>query len=145
MSYLIAIATNDGENVNQTFGQAPSFTIVKVEDDKTWSVVENRAVVYIAPRQPSSLLEQVDPKRQGCGCSCNGADGIDTHEVRVNILSDCRCVLCSKIGFSGVKALESKKIIPLDVVGPVKDSVNQVVDYFYRLDNHLSMRGRNSQ
>ena len=71
--------------------------------------------------------------RGGCG-------GAGEASAKVELVSDCRCVVCKKIGFHIQKQLERKAISAFDVTCPVEEALEKISHYFTRMDNHESLR-----
>ncbi len=139
MTYKIAVASSDGVNIDLSFGAAGHFDIYSV--DKTeYRLTEKRT----APTKEESKAENIcgDEKRE-CNSSCSnnkscGADGKSF--PKVEMLSDCRCIICKKIGFNITKQLEKKAITSFDVDCTVEEALKKVTDYFNKIDNHISLR-----
>lgn len=164
MSYKIAVATSDGIHVDQSFGAASVFDIYTITDDSIElteqreyepdSVLaadsENNAAISSSfERSGYSSVEDADsiaafggsPRNQddhGCGCGhgCGGASS-----PKVEMLSDVRCLVCSKIGFQAQKQFEKKAITIFDISGEIMDVLEKISGYFTRMDRHQSLRG----
>ncbi len=92
MPYKIAVATSDGVNIDRTFGSAECFTIYEVNDDH-FTFAEKRAFPEWQEISPETCKNDC---HSGCGNGCgNGGQ----HSGKVDLISDCRCVVCTKIGF----------------------------------------------
>ena len=73
---------------------------------------------------------------QGGGCSGQGdASG------KIELVSDCRCVVCKKIGFHVQKQLERRAITFFDVDCSVEEALTKISSYFKKVDGHQSLRG----
>lgn len=131
MSYKIAVATSDGENVNETFGSAESFTIYEVSDG-----------VYEKSEERVFQSETTDKCISGkCGNSCgSGCGGNGEASAKVEIISDCRAVVCKKIGFNIQKQLERKAISAFDVSCTVPEALGKITFYYSRIDRHETLR-----
>lgn len=136
-AYKIAIATSDGIHINQTFGQASEFTIVTVADDSGYSVTEQRTAI----QEQSTLCDTDRNSSCGSGCHMGGCPGGDGEIPKVTLISDCRCIICRKIGFQVQKQLEKKAILGLDVECGVDEALGNIIRYFERVDHHLTLRG----
>ena len=120
MPYKIAVATSDGVNIDRTFGSAEYFTIYEI-NDKNFTLVENC--------------------ENGCDLGCgNGCGNGGQHSEKVDLISDCRCVVCTKIGFPIRKQLEKLAISVFDVNCSVDESLQKITSYYSRIDNHESLR-----
>ena len=126
MAYKIAVASSDGVNVDIHFGAAQSFLICAVKDDGTFSEQEKRNVPKTA-----------ESSNGGCGNGggCGQGAGISP---KVELISDCRCVVAAKIGFNVIKQLERKAIASFDVETTVQEALEKITKYFYSIDNHKS-------
>lgn len=128
--YKIAVATSDGVNVDLHFGSTEVFLIYKAEGEK-FEFLESRRVANSGGK-PSTC------KCGGCGSENSGSEscGGEKSDV-VEALSDCRAVVCAKIGRNVLKQLEARAISSFDVTVPVKDALERIVSYYYKVDNRL--------
>ncbi len=83
MTFRIAAATGDGENVNEHFGRACRFDIYEIEE-RQWRFLEARGNVP--------------------ACSGQEHDG-DLLERTADLLSDCRGVVVAQIGPGGLSTI----------------------------------------
>lgn len=137
MSYKIAVATSDGETVNETFGSAGFFEIYEVTAGisvKSEKRVFQPETVNI-PSGSCSAKNCGNP--DGCGSGCGIQGDISS---KVVLVSDCRAVVCQKIGFPIRKQLERKAISSFDVSCSVKEALNKISAYYSRIDKHESLR-----
>lgn len=162
MSYKIAVASSDGIHIDETFGAALAFHIFEVTD-RRYEQVEIRSVgedVLISEKAEnkseikqengtkesnwpeSGCSRKADCGQSGChggaGGGCGGSDGASE---KVNAISDCRSVVCKKIGFHIQKQLERKAITSFDVACTVEEALDKISAYFSKVDNHQSLRG----
>lgn len=138
MAYKIAIASSDGINVDIHFGAAQSFLIYAVKDDGTFSEQEKRDVPETA-----EITSNINSSNGGCGnggAGCHGNGGGCGQGAgispKVELISDCRCVVAAKIGFNVIKQLERKAIASFDVETTVQEALEKITKYFYSIDNH---------
>ncbi len=175
MSYKIAIASSDGENVDVHFGAAEQFYIYEVEETK-YQLAEVRKY----ETAEDDLADHTGSSGGiSAGCSSGTDGGVDTSYVnnsesdcgdvtgcgagtgggcgagngsgcgsgagglnpRVELISDCRCVVCTKIGFHVQKQLEKLAIVSFDVTTSVSEALDKITFYFNRVDKHESLRG----
>lgn len=127
MSYLIAVATSDNQNVNQHFGGAESFKIYSAENLDFQLLEERKVTVAKSENQ------------QGCQGGCQGGDGGgcsggSMSEI-VGLVADCRAVVATKIGRNARQQLEAKAISVFDVDIPVGEALSKIVGYYYKIDN----------
>lgn len=136
MNYKIAVATSDGVNVDQSFGAATVFQIYTVTDSgyQLSGKREYREVTPVTTEECTSGCGSGG----GCGCGhgCGGAVS-----PKVDMLSDVRCLLCSKIGFQAQKQFEKKAITTFDISCGVTTALDRITGYFARIDRHQSLRG----
>lgn len=160
MAYKIAVASSDGSLVDVHFGAAGAFLIYEVADDGSFSLAEKRAcppegegTAVPCSGQPAGLDDF-----PGCGnaCAtcpadaCGGNAGANGHacgqggaaSAKVQLVSDCRCVVAAKIGFNVTKQLEKKAISGFDVDCTVQEALTKITKYFYSVDNHVPLARR---
>ena len=156
MSYKIAVASSDGIKIDRSFGAADFFDIYEVEETE-YHLLERReyssqkglgqkddaACVLTA----NSVKEQKDcgtgtgcgsPGRCGSGKGCGASSG---SFPKVELVRDCRCIVCEKIGFQIQKQLEKMAITGFDVDCTVEDALEKITTYFQKTDHHQSLRG----
>ena len=136
MSYKIAVATSDGINVDLHFGSTEVFFIYQAEGEK-FDFLESRRVIDTANAQKTSC-NCGEGGGNGCGNgggnnACGGGEKSET----VELLSDCRAVVCAKIGRNVLKQLELRAISTFDVSIPVKEALEKIVTYYNKVDNRL--------
>ncbi|MBP1736212.1 MAG: Dinitrogenase iron-molybdenum cofactor biosynthesis protein [Oscillospiraceae bacterium] len=110
MSYRVAIASSDGKVVNQHFGHAEEFLIVQVEDTQ---------YEYIEKRSP------------GAACQLGSHDDVTMEQV-IESLSDCKYVLCTKIGPGAEQKLRHRGIIPLEISHFIDEAMQNLITYTQR-------------
>ncbi len=135
MSYKIALASSDGINIDLGFGAAEHFYIYEVEGTE-YSLLEDRECTA-DPSAPAGCEENA-----GCGTDGDrgfGCGGRGIHSARIAFVSDCRCVVCKKIGFSVQKDLERKGILSFDIETGISEALEKIVNYIYKTDNHISL------
>jgi len=114
MSYKIAVASSDGKVVNKHFGHARQFIVYEVDDAGKWSFIEMRSTNPI----------------------CNmGEHNESSMQQTVKLLSDCKVVVVSQIGFIAEQALMDEGISSYSV----SDFINSVLPKVIRAVNE---RGR---
>lgn len=147
MSYKIAVASSDEKQINETFGEAKRFIIYNVTDAGYRKLEERITSDFIESK--AGVLESCE-KQPGCengiGSECgtgSGCGGNNKVSAKVELLEDCRCIVCKKIGFHIQKQLERKAISTFDVNCSVEEALDKISFYFNRIDNHESLRGIN--
>lgn len=131
--YKIAVASSDGINIDRTFGSAEFFTIYEVSAND-YHVLEKRKFV-------SDTEEVSENCKKGCNNDCGSGTGCGGEaDKKVKLISDCRCVVCIKIGFNVQKQLERKAISAFDVSCTVAEALEKITDYYTKIDSHTSLR-----
>lgn len=148
MSYKIAIASSDRIHLNVNFGAAAEFLIYEVSDGGECKLLEIRNVHKEEENDIPSCQGGANNGCQG-GCAGDGLAGSacglgqngSAVSPRVELLGDCRCILCKKVGFYIQKQLEKKAIVTFDVEGEIVEALQKITQYFHRVDHHQSLRG----
>ncbi len=145
MSYKIAISSSDGKNIDLSFGATEIFYIYEAEGEK-YHLLEERKIEDIntgAATTQSAEAHSCQSNKSGCGgqrgCGLSNGCGGGAESPKVEILSDCRCIVCKKIGFSIIKQLEKKAITAFDVDCTVQEALIKITKYLERVDNHRSL------
>lgn len=139
--YKIAVGSSDGENVDLKFGEVKKFSIFEVENGKS-RLAEIRNVDSSKVRESK---RNCGGSSEGCasgGCSgngggCGGSEGVIQ---KVEQISDCRCIVCKKIGFQAQKQLERKAISVFDVEGPINEILEKITAYYEKLEQRRRAR-----
>ena len=138
LSYKIAFASSDGENVNETFGSAKSFIIYEV-----MSGVYEKSEERIYHSESTDTIMRSCNNKGGCGSSngCgSGCGGQSDASSKAELIFDCRAVVCKKIGFHVQKQLERKAISAFDVNCTIEEALDKITSYYSRIDRHESLR-----
>jgi hypothetical protein len=137
MAYKIAVGSSDGQNIDLKFGEVSEFRIYEVDGThyqllgfRSADVAEKDHPVTDACHQGSTGCQSGGCSGSGHGCS-GPADVIE----RVELIADCRCIVCKKIGFQAQKQLEKKAISVFDVECPLTEALDKITSYYSRL-NH---------
>ena len=159
MSYKVAIASTDGINVDAHFGSASSFLIYEVDADGSYENIEKRIVP--GTDKEISNDSNIPSKEAGnsCGsssdcassqnCTTNsdgaskaGCGGHSDSKIDANVLliTDCRCLLCYKVGAGAERQLGRKAITAFQVDYKIEDALAKIINYYSKIDNHLSLR-----
>ena len=162
MSYKIAIGSSDGVNIDLKFGAVDYFSIYEVEGTN-YEFVEKRSVnpndekVILFDRKDKKTVGDKSScntsigcgnKNIGCGnnansgCSGNGGGCLGPSDVtdRVDVVSDCRCVVCAKVGFQAQKQFEKKAISVFDIECDIELALQKITAYYDKIDSHRSLR-----
>lgn len=137
MSYKIAVASSDGENINETFGSTEKFIIYEVAGGSYEKSEERFYQEEFDADQNRCNNSDKCRNSDGCGSGCGGKGG---NSSKVELISDCRAVVCKKIGFHIQKQLERKAISFFDVSCTVKEALDKITAYYNRIDNHEPLR-----
>jgi nitrogen fixation protein NifX len=112
MSYLVAIASSDGKVVNQHFGHAEEFLIVSVEGEQ-YQYLERRAL--------------------GAACQL-GEHNDQAMDQVVSALSDCKYVLCTKVGPGAEQKLLERGITPFQISHFIEEALQKLIIYSARTE-----------
>lgn len=98
------------------------------------------SIMYIDNREGVKQSENKGAcSTQGCssnGCSGNGGGCSGPSDIvsKVELISDCRCVVCKKVGFQAQKQFEKKAISVFDVECEVQEALDKISSYYNKLD-----------
>ncbi|GHV52652.1 hypothetical protein FACS1894206_01790 [Deltaproteobacteria bacterium] len=104
---LVAVASGDGLDIDQHFGQAKRFLIYAV-DRNGFELVEDRIVTVEAADHEAGL------------------------EQRSALLSDCRLVLVARIGPGAAAALKRKGLDVLAVTGSIEARLRRLIAWRWK-------------
>lgn len=137
MSYKIAAGSSNGINIDLKFAEVQEFFIYEVENTN-FKLMEKRKV-------PSNGIEKEkklnNKKPADCPGNGHGCDGPTEAIAKVELISDCRAVLCTKIGFQAQKQFERKAISVFDVNCTIQEAISKIAKYYEKVDKHESLRG----
>ena len=144
MAYKIAVGSSDGINVNLKFGEVTKFLIYEVSDEIR--LVEERIV------RNDTEIQKINENscnisgcsKEDCGGNGSGCNGSSDVISKVVLISDCRCVVCKKIGFQAQKQFEKKAISVFDVECEINEALEKIAFYYGKMDKHESFRKRNN-
>ena len=140
LAYKIAIGSSDGNRVDLKFGEVTKFLIYEVDNDVI--LKEERAFIPEEKKQAkTSSCSSSSCDTKSCGGNGGGCGGPSDVSSKVDLISDCRAVVCKKIGFQAQKQFEKKAISVFDVECEVKEALDKITFYYKRIDNHESLRG----
>ncbi|WP_431062607.1 NifB/NifX family molybdenum-iron cluster-binding protein [Methanobacterium sp.] len=105
ISTKVAIASSDGKFVNQHFGRAKQFLIVKIKEDGSYEFLERRDNVP----------------------SCNPT-GESTTEDAIELISDVEGVLVSQVGPGAADRLIAHGIQPIIIPMLIEDAIKKVYE-----------------
>ena len=106
--YKVAIASTDGETVNQHYGKAEKFYIYSINDEVGYDLVEER---------------QVEP------VCMDGAHEIAKMEKSVLNFTDCRYLVVSRLGTAANATLSAAGITAMELPGSIDDAILSVWKY----------------
>ena len=135
MAYKIAVGSSDGKNVDLKFGEVTRFLIYEVGDE----VILKEEREFKETADTACNTSSCDTK--SCGGNGGGCQGPGDVAGKVELISDCRAVVCKKIGFQAQKQFEKKAISVFDVECEVKEALDKITFYYGRIDKHESLRG----
>lgn len=134
LAYKIAVGSSDGIYVDLKFGEVTKFLIYEVSDGIR--LAEERIVgndTEIQNIRENSCSTSAC-RKEGCGGSGGGCQGPSDIISRVDLISDCRCVVCKKIGFQAQRQLEKKAISVFDVMCEIQEALEKITSYYEKLD-----------
>lgn len=141
--YKIAVASSDGKKIDLSFGGTDSFEIYEVTDENEYRLSEQR--FYTRSTSECDLKKNNDKNGNHLcnhnGCGQHGCNGSGANQEKVELVQDCRCILCRKIGFQVRKQLERKAISAFELDYDITEALDKIVIYFNRVDHHESLRG----
>ena len=106
--YKVAIASTDGETVNQHYGKAEKFYIYSINDEVGYDLVEER---------------QVEP------VCMDGAHEISKMKKSVLRFTDCRYIVVSRLGTAANAALSAAGITAMELPGTIDDAILHIWKY----------------
>ncbi|MCR4579917.1 MAG: dinitrogenase iron-molybdenum cofactor biosynthesis protein [Treponema sp.] len=106
--YRVALASTDGQTVNQHYGRAEEFYIYAVDDEEGYEQIEKRKVVPICHDGGHIKSEMADSTER---------------------FLDCRYVAASRMGAGASSALTAKGIIAMELPGSVDDAMLKIWKY----------------
>lgn len=106
-SYLMALATSNGLEVDAHFGQASRFDIYRIQNG-SFTFLESRAVKPL--------------------CQHPGHDNVRLEQT-IASLSDCSAVVCAQIGPGAQNMVEGAGISCYELAAPLQQAIGQVVSY----------------
>lgn len=144
MAYKIAVGSSDGIYVNLKFGEVTKFLIYEVSDEIR--LVEERIV------RNDTEIQKINENscnisgcsKEDCGGNGSGCNGSSDVISKVVLISDCRCVVCKKIGFQAQKQFEKKAISVFDVECEINEALEKIAFYYGKMDKHESFRKLNN-
>jgi hypothetical protein len=150
MAYKIAVASKDGTKVDLSFGEVFLFYIYEAEGTN-YKLYEKRKYELPVGAGPQTANS---PEKRGCGSAggcgaakesvCGNGGGCGSAGgtfPKVELIRDCRCVICKKIGFQVQKQFEKLAITGFDVDCTVEEALQKITAYLDKIDKHQSLRG----
>lgn len=106
----IAVASSDGNVVNQHFGKATRFLIFETDGNS----VELTGIRENAP---------------SCGTEEFGGHNDDALKRAISLISDCEAVLCSRIGQGAYDELMGHDIFPFEARDFIEEAIKKYLNY----------------
>lgn len=107
-TYKVAIASTDGETVNQHYGRATKFYIYSIDDEVGYDLIEERSVEPV--------------------CQENSHE-ISKMEQSVLNFTDCRYIVVSRLGIAASSALSAAGITAMELPGTIDDAILRIWKY----------------
>lgn len=118
MTYKIAIATSDKENIDLHFGKVKALAIFEVnEENGTFKLLENRQIDF-------SSIQKVEKSESGCCCDSGFVTAL------VQIVKDCTYFLVAKIGNRPYRLLQENNINCIEAPYAISEAINKVNAYY---------------
>lgn len=144
MGYKIAVASKDGIYIDQSFREAEEFLIIHVNENGDYDISEIRKSEEEDEKEKRTERTEQDAGDtsgncdRGCGdgTGCRGPDS-----PKLGLITDCRCLVCTRAGFKIHKHLEKKAITVFEVDCRIEEAVEKIIGYFEKVDTHQSLRG----
>ena len=130
--YNIAVASSDGINVDLKFGEAQKFLIYGIDENIV--LIDERSAD--TQKNEDACPSKCSEKKDGCSGSGGGCGGDEGISQRLDVISDCRCLLCKKAGFKVQKELEKRAITLFDIECPIDEALKKIANYYRLLDNN---------
>ena len=113
--YKVAVATNDGINVNVHFGHAAAFDVYEVDDE---SGKFEKVEVRVKPEHCDGT----------CGDGTCGQRDVERSSMfsAAKNLADLDYVLCSQLGPQAVQALTRFNVRAFDISLPIADAIAKI-------------------
>ncbi|MFL0194050.1 NifB/NifX family molybdenum-iron cluster-binding protein [Clostridium sp. WILCCON 0269] len=131
MGYNIAVASTDGVNIDKHFGASNSFFIIKVNDDETYENLGERLV-------------EKNQKNNGSCSSCSSEHSCGhvnpKNQKKIETISDCRCLLCSRCGPGSEKQLGRNNISVFGINMKLDEALKTIIRYYKRSDERKSLK-----
>ena len=140
LAYKIAVGSSNGIHVDLKFGEVTKFLIYEVTDEIR--LLEERIVYNDIETQVISenVCNTSGCSSEGCRGNGSGCNGSSDMISKVSLISDCRCVVCKKIGFQAQKQFEKKAISVFDVECKIDEALEKITFYYGKIDRHESFR-----
>ena len=88
---------------------------------------------------PKASCGSADGNKSGSGGGCGGHSDSKI-DANVLLITDCRCLLCNKVGAGAERQLGRKAITAFQVDYKIEDALAKIINYYTKIDNHISLR-----
>jgi len=106
--YKVAIASTDGESVNQHYGKSEKFYIYSIDDEVGYDLTEERLVQAVCQ---------------------NGSHIIEEMNKSVSQFLDCKYIAASRIGDGALSVMNKNGITGMELPGSVDDAILKIWKY----------------
>lgn len=137
MSFNVAVATDNGKDINQHFGKTKQFYIYQVELDGSYEQVSIRNVDIDNLNDCFSSSSC----KNGHGCSGGGCNPHDYLSSTIKLIDDCKYLLASKIGKGIENNLKKYDITSFSIELPISEAIQKIVIYENRLNKFKNNGG----
>ena len=107
-TYKVAVASSDGETVNQHYGRAEIFYIYSIDDEEGYDLLEKRSVKPVCQEGFHDKAEM---------------------SIHVQQFTDCKYVIASRIGSAAIQNLTAAEITAMELPGSIEDAILKVWKY----------------
>lgn len=139
MGIKVAVASSDGLNIDLHFGQAKSFLIYELKDNK-FTLSEKREVPADAFAEGALRQAQGPQADAGFACpggggGCGGCGGGASGPLApaVELLLDCQAVIAAQIGQNMRRQFERNAISVFDIELQVSEALEKLAAYYSKL------------
>jgi predicted Fe-Mo cluster-binding NifX family protein len=154
MAVTVAVASDDGINVNMHFGWARELLVYRVEEDGSYELIDEREVPELREEIHSEPNEQRNSEaengaeytggavkafleRSGAGCGNGHSCGENFKHINVDEMidafTDCQYILALKIGRMMERIFKTKGISCFSVDLPIDEALKSIAVYETRI------------
>lgn len=137
MSFNVAVATDNGKDINQHFGKTKQFYIYQIALNGSYKLISIRNVSIDSFNDCFSSSNCGN----GNGCSGRGCNPHDCLPAVIELIDDCKYVLASKIGKRVENSLKRYDITSFSIELSIDEAIQKIVIYEDRLNKFKNNGG----